>query len=268
MGIFAPFSFLEKNEPFTPAPYQFRSDAYSSFLNLAIPGAVFTDLGMSNYYDDVHADIAGAGTNFVANPTGSAAEFSADGANIKWPTEDYASSLRLYDNGCWGTIPDTDIAIGPNEAFVVEGWIRMSERFTKPPYWKVAMRQNNYNLSVEFGFPASGTTDMKARLMINNNQYFSSNQQITYNLNQWYHIAWVRYVGGAMAMYFNGTKYAISGTQTAAPITGGFIRIMNGENATNDGTNGAWQDFRMYIGTDKGYTASTITTPNSMIEKI
>jgi hypothetical protein len=50
--------------------------------------------------------------------------------------------------------------------------------------------------------------------------------------------------------------------------TTGVQQIMGGASALNDGAAGAWQDYRVYIGTDKGYTTSTISAPDSIIEKI
>ena len=49
----------------------FRTDAYSSFLKLAIPGSAFTGL-ITDGFDDVHADIVGSGTNIQYELTGSA----------------------------------------------------------------------------------------------------------------------------------------------------------------------------------------------------
>lgn len=265
MPIFAPFSFLEQKDEAPAGPqYQFRTDAYASSLQLAIPGTEFSSLGMSNYYDDVHADIKGSGTNYTANPTGSASEFFAD-TETNFSADGYDTSIYTMDNGSWGGITTSNFSIGTQD-FVLEGWVWMDERFTKPPFWKVGLRDSSYNISLEMGFPGSGTTDWKSRIMVNGSQYFSSNTNIAFNLNQWYHLAWVR-SSGALYTYVDGTKYT-NGTNGGSIGTGGTTRVMRGENVTNDGTAGAWQDFRFYVGTNKGYTASTITPPDSMVEKI
>ena len=252
--------------PFTEAivdPYQFRTDAYASFIKLAIPGSEFSTLGMSNYYDDVSAGVKGSGTNLTANPSGSAADFNAY-ANTEFASEDYTTSIFLKDSGGWGTLSNTELNFGTN-SFVVEGYVQMTERFTKPPFWKVAIGGIPESDRISLGFPGTGTTDMRGRMIINNTQYFSSNLNIAYNLNQWYHVAWVR-SGTSLYYYFNGTQYSMgTSSQTFDVATMG---IMRGLSDLNDGAAGAWQDFRVYIGTDKGYTTSTISAPASIIEKV
>ena len=95
-------------------------------------------------------------------------------------------------------------------------------------------------------------------------QYFSTDETLI--LNSWVHVAWVR-SGNNKYFYYNGTRY-LNNTAAIGSIDAntGFIRILRGENVDNDGTAGAVQDFRVYIGTDKGYTGSTITTPSSIVE--
>ena len=244
-------------------PYQFRTDAYSSSLLLAIPGSEFSTLGMSNYYDDVSAGVKGSGTNLTANPSGSAADFNAY-ANTEFASEDYTTSIFLKDSGGWGTLSNTELNFGTN-SFVVEGYVQMTERFTKPPFWKVAIGGIPESDRISLGFPGTGTTDMRGRMIINNTQYFSSNLNIAYNLNQWYHVAWVR-SGTSLYYYFNGTQYSMGTSSQNFDVA--TMGIMRGLSDLNDGAAGAWQDFRVYIGTDKGYTTSTISAPASIIEKV
>lgn len=245
--------------------YQFRNDPYSASLQLAIPGSEFSSLGMTNWYDDVSADIRGTGTSYTANPTGSAAEFEEFTTSTKWA--DYNSSMYVSSSGAWGAIPTADFGIGTQD-FVLEGYLWMDERFEKPPFWKVGLRDSSdqYGISLEMGFPGTGDTDWKSRIIINGEQKFSSNQNISFNLNQWYHIAFVR-TSGNLYTYIDGTRYT-NGTDSNSVTTGGTTRVMRGDNATNDGTAGAWQDFRFYVGTDKGYTGATITPPDSIVEKL
>ena len=255
--------------PFYEAPlpsYSYRTDAYASFLKLAIPGSTFDGL-ITDGFDDVHADIAGTGTNVQYALTGSASEVNLDTSDIKWSSEGYGSSVFLQDAGEWGTASESELNWS-SSSWVVEGWLYMDERFTKPPYWKVALRHTGYYIDLGLGFPASGTTDARMRMILNTSttaetQYFSSN--IVYNLNQWYHIAFVR-SGNTLNMYWNGTRvYNNTPSLGSIDTNGSYHRIMRGENTTNDGTAGNWQDFRVYIGTDKGYTGATITAPDSIV---
>ena len=265
--MFTPFSFLAPAGGGGPL-YAYRTDPYASYLKLAIPGSTFTDL-ISNGYSDVHADIAESGTNIQYALTGSGAEINFD-SDVKFASDDYATSIFQQDAGGWGTANETEFDWGCNN-FVVEGWVYMNERFTKPPYWKVAVRHTNYNIDCDFGFPASGTTNGRMRLILDTSstgqtQYVSSD--FAFNLNQWYHVAWVR-SGNAKNLYFNGNR-VLNNTAAIGSVdkNGSYHRIMRGENATNDGCAGNFQDLRVYIGTDKGYTGATITTPNSIIEKL
>lgn len=256
--MFTPFSFLAPTGGAGPL-YGYRTDAYASYLKLAMPGSTFTDL-ISDGFSDVHADIVGSGTNIPYAITGSVS------LNVqeKFPAEDYTTSI-FTANGQWGAFQDTTISFGSSN-FVVEGWWYPTQRFTMPPFWKTAIRHPNYYIDCSIGFPSSGTTNGRGRVMLNDVQYFSSN--FTYSLNTWYHVAFVR-SGNAKNFYFNGTRI-LNNTASAPTVSsnGAFIRVMRGENTTNDVASGNWQDFRIYVGTDKGYTGGTITTPNSIVEKL
>ena len=93
----------------------------------------------------------------------------------------------------------------------------------------------------------------------------------TFTLGTWYHIAMVR-SGTNKYIYINGTKIG-TGTYTGAintttpgAITFWSILGFNSGN-TNDGVAKTVQDFRFYLGTDKGYTGATITPPASIVVK-
>lgn len=267
MGLFTPYSFLQQKvaEAAPSSPYAFRTDAYASYVKLAIPGMLFTDLGMSNYYDDVHADIAGSGTNYSANITGSVfSDVSASIAQAKWPAEDYTTSAYAQDSGCWGTVnASTELGFGTND-WVIESWVYLTEAFTKPPFWKVLLREVGYNITAEFGNGTTTSTSARMRVVTNGgNQYYSSN--FTFSLNTWYHVAFSK-TSSTLEMYWNGTRVFNSGITYSG--AGGITRIMNGENATNDGLQGYYQDLRVTVGSNRGYTGATITTPQSIVEKL
>ena len=262
--LFKPFGFysqIAEEAPIGPVSY-YRYDPYSGSLRLAIPGTQFSYLGMSNYYDDVHADIKGSGTNITANPTGSASEFFAS-SETNFSSEDYTTSVYTKDAGSWGAAAASELPFFGSD-FVIEGWVYLDETFNKPPYWKVALRAStgSYDIEAALGFSAGGSTaNVRSRIMINATQYVSSDFALSQN--QWHHIAWVR-SGGSLYTYYNGTKIS-NGTTGLTVNSNGPIRIFTGENSTNDGTAGAWQDFRVYIGTDKNYTATTINPAASIV---
>ena len=247
----------------------FRTDAYSSFLKLAIPGSTFTGL-ITDGFDDVHADIVGSGTNIQYALTGSATEVNLDTV-VKWGADGYGTSVFTQDAGQWGTATETQLNWSSSD-FVIEGYVYMDETFARPPFWKVPVRHDKYFVSADFGNPNPVVAgSMRMRLTLDTSekgqtQYVSSN--VSYNLNQWYHIAWVR-TGNQLRYYFDGNNvYATSFSGGSIDTNGTLYRIMRGESITNDGAAGSWQDFRVYIGTDKGYTTETITPPLSMVEKL
>lgn len=265
-------------DPFYVAPppsYQFRADDSSSFLELALPGALFTsgelaDSTMTNYYDDVHADIIGSGTNISADITGST--FVEDTGTIKWSSEGYGSSMQVADSGCWGGVLDTDLNFGGSD-WVIEGYVHLNENFTKPPFWKVGIRHPNYYLSLDFGNPNPGGNGLaRPRIVIDTStttqtQHIGSNFTFDAGLATWYHVAWVR-SGNNLYVYFDGTQVLSATTSGNIDTNGSLYRILRGENVTNDGLDGNWQDFRIYVGTDLGYNGATITVPSSIIEQI
>jgi uncharacterized repeat protein (TIGR02543 family) len=249
--------------------YAFRTDTYSSFLKLAIPGSTFTGL-ITDGFDDVHADIVGSGTNIQYALTGSATEVNLD-TDVKWGADGYGTSVFTQDAGQWGTTTEAQLN-WQSSNFVIEGYVYMDETFARPPFWKVPVRHDKYFVSADFGNPNPVVAgSMRMRLTLDTSvqgqtQYVSSN--VSYNLNQWYHIAWVR-TGNQLRYYFDGNNvYATSFSGGSIDTDGTLYRIMRGESITNDGAAGSWQDFRVYIGTDKGYTTETITPPLSMVEKL
>ena len=248
----------------------FRTDAYSSFLKLAIPGSAFTGL-ITDGFDDVHADIVGSGTNIQYELTGSAPEAYLNNMHVKWGADGYGTSVFTQDAGQWGTATETQLNWSSSD-FVIEGYVYMNETFARPPFWKVAVRHDKYFVSADFGNPnpvVAGSMRMRLTLETSvkgQTQYVSTN--VSYNLNQWYHVAWVR-TGNQLRYYFDGNNvYDTSFSGGSINTNGTPYRIMSGESITNDGAAGSWQDFRVYIGTDKGYTTETITPPLSMIKKL
>jgi hypothetical protein len=78
--------------------------------------------------------------------------------------------------------------------------------------------------------------------------------------NQWYHMAWVR-SGNDYHLYVDGTRVATT-TNANSPSSIGSYTI-GGTSTGSDGFNGFIDDFRVTIGTDRGYTGSTITVPTA-----
>ena len=242
----------------------FRADAYSAYLELAMPGNLFTELGMSTIYDDVHADIKGSGTNVSLVPTGSGdgTYYQSSSLNLtyggnNWDDEGYSGAMVVEGPQNLGAVSSGTFGIcGTTDDFVVEGYFSPLETWGNPPY----------QLHI-FGFFGGSPLLMQWSTGAQLRYYINGGSALTYNtgtptLNQFYHIAYVRSSGNRY-IYFDGTRVA-SGAFTATVNTNNYLTIL-GHNSENDGLNKGVVDFRVYVGTDKGYNGTTITPPLSMV---
>jgi hypothetical protein len=269
MSLFTPISFwnIQPVAAGGVVSYAIRSDAYAGSVQLAVPGTLFSaaPISMAQYYSDISAVVRGGGSNLVAAPTGSASEFKAD-TPTNFAADGYTTSLFTQDAGCWGQVSGTRFGIGTNQ-WVVEGYFYFTEGWDQPPFWHSVVRQRegvNDDWYADIG-NGTGGTNVRMRFIINGAQFFTAN--FTAALNTWTHVAWVRSSGGALYGYHNGTRRS-AGTSTGNIPTTGLVRIIGGNNATNDGEAAAHQDLRITIGTDRGYNTATITPPPSIVQKI
>jgi hypothetical protein len=260
--MFTPFAFRNIQASIAPAGFVVRTDAYSGSVQLAAPCSLFSaaPISMAQYYSDISAVVRGTGTNLVAAPTGSATEFKSDTPN-NFAADGYNGSLFTQDAGSWGQVSATRFAIGTQQ-YVNEGWFYFTENFG-PPFWNSFVRQRegvNDDWYSDIG--GSSGTSVRFRTILNGSQFFSAFFTVT--LNTWVHVAWVRSAAGALYGYYNGTRRTM-GTSTANIGSTGLVRIIGGNNATNDGYANSHQDLRITIGTDRGYNTATITPPLSIV---
>jgi hypothetical protein len=271
MSLFSPTA-LYFQAPLATGPVAtIRTDTYSASVQLAMPGALFSSLGMTQYYNDISSQVRGNGSNIITNATGSSADLNAATGVVKFASDGYGTSIFQQNGGTPGNVLDTgspQLAFGSGN-WVVEAWFYMTSRMTKPPFWKVAIQElSNYNIDCDWGNAASGTTNARMRIVLDTSttgqtQHLSSD--FAYNLNQWYHVAWVR-SGTALYSYFDGTRRINSTTSgTIDTSANQWKRLLTGGNAAADGTPGYVQDFRITLGSDRGYTGATITPPPSIV---
>lgn len=262
--LIQPFSYLQAPVAASAGPtYAFRTDAYSASLKLAMPGAKFTSLGMTQIYSDVSADIRGTGTNLIMNPTGSGIISSSNDlilnfSGSNWANEGYDGALTVGGSQNAGTIPSGQLVFGASN-FVFETYITpLSPKWANPPF-QLHMFGNNsgdsflaqwsFNTNINFYTNPAGGTLAFARGA---------------NYQTYIHLAMVR-SGNNKYMYINGTRVA---TGTYSGTVGNQDFNILGVVGTNDTAGKAITDLRVYIGTDKGYTGTTITVPQSMIYKV
>jgi hypothetical protein len=278
LGLFLgsnPIQLIQNNnfvfgDPFTEAPpapvWQVRNDVYSGSVVLAMPGTLATDLGMTNYYDDISSVIKGTGTNKSIIPSGSGAnallwasasvvssgsyDFAADG----YETSPFSSGSQNV-----GFLPSGELNFGSSD-FVIEYWINYGPSgFTQPPFNKGISSPGNSPNFFDFAgfFP---------RYRLGFNDAFTFFNQVQ-SAGVWYHIAWVR-SSTTVNLYINGVKHATTATIGAGAFNASAYHLMGVNSGnTNDGGPSRFNDLRITIGTNRGYTGSTITVPDSIIFK-
>ncbi len=263
--VFAnPFS-----EAVVPA-YQVRNDPYSASLVTAQPFNLFSgQFGMTNYYDSVDGYVRGDDTNYSLVPSGSTSYYFASGSVVSSGSfdfataGDYTTSVSQENSSNLGVIATSDYNIGSQD-FVVEFWFNPRQNHANPPFHMFC-----------FGSDVSGdrvliqySLDNTFRFYINGTNTWTTTPSFTDTLNQWYHVAFVK-SGTAVYVYLNGNRIGVGSRAATVNTPPSGMWELAGVNSgnNNDGLRKTVQDYRVYIGTDKGYTGTTITVPNSIIEK-
>lgn len=268
--IVAPFSYLQQQAAVV-APYIIRSDAYNTFVKLAVPGTNFgSTFAQSNYYSDISSYVRGSGNNVSMVATGSllyASSSIVNSGSYNFATDGYTTSIFTEDATTIGVASNAEFGFS-NNSWVVEAWISLNERMYSPgaPFHKSIMRDvgGGNNFSCDISFLAQNNANYRMRTILSGTQHFSGT--IVAALSTYYHYAWVR-SGNNMYMYQNGTRFTPSPATSTATQASIQTRILGGDMNVNDGAKGVSQDIRVTIGSDRGYNTATITPPNSIVQK-
>jgi hypothetical protein len=233
-------------------PGQFRNDPYSASLLFATPGNRFNDLGMAVDYSDVHATIAGVGSNLAVN-TGSI----GDPAYTNFLANGYINSTKVQSSASFYNQNNSDFNFGA-QPITIEGWINFGNTGASQKGF-----YSDYTISVPSlsGIWCSVLSDGRLRFItsIGSGEYIIQSGVLGWTDNTWYHIAFVRN-GSTYKIYRDGTEVAtgtVSGTinSTTRPKY-----IMNFNNLAE--TQVFVQDYKIY--TAAVYTSS-FTPPLSMV---
>lgn len=253
----------------TGPQYQVRYDAFSDYIVVAQPMSLFSDLGMTNYYDSLDAEIRGTGTSLPINPSGSAAYYFPSASIVSsgsydFSSQGYTTSVSHENSSNIGVIPTSAYNIGSQD-FVVEFWFNPREAHANPPYhmWCFGSDISNDYITITYSF------DNTFRFYINANNTWSTTPSFTDTLNTWYHVAFVK-SGTNAYVYLNGNRIGV-GTRAVTVNTppNGFYSLVGINSGTNnDGLRKTVQDYKVYFGTDKGYRFSTIPVPESIVAPI
>jgi hypothetical protein len=259
--IIQPFSYLaEAPVAAAAAGATIRADAYSSFIAYAQPMNYFSgSFGMTNFDSDIHASILGSGTNYKFPATGSGT-YQATAAKTAFAANGYVTSLKISGNqnagGFGGTVTPADLKMATSN-FVWEAWVNTDATISGQGIFILLAYDQTGNWSFN-------STPAYIRFLIGPGDYYSDSvTSLAKTANTWRHWAFVR-SGNNFYAYWDGTKVV---TVSPGAITVGNNnpnRLLGSGNG--DALNTAqYQDFRIYKGTDKGYTGATITPPLSMV---
>jgi len=265
MSLFASTAFFNIQPAEAAAPsgdvFAFRTDPYSASLFLAVPGSQFSTLGMSSPLQDVSALIKGVGTNVSLISTGSGQLYASSSvlnySGSNWATEGYTTATVTANEKNLGALPWNQLNMG-NTDFVVEMFLApVAPDWANPPF-QLHIFGHNGGDSLLLQWSTANTL----RFYINGDPL---NFSFTRTLGTYYYLAFVR-SGSTRSIYINGTRVATN-TLSGDFGTEGYCSIL-GFDGANDSVGKLVQDFRLYIGTDKGYTGATITVPSSIVQKI
>lgn len=268
-----PLYYLGENQvslqPATAPLYQVRNDEFAQYIKLAMPYSLFTSLGMVNFYDNIAGIVSGSGNNLSLVPSGSGGSvFTTTSSLVSSGSYDfsnngYSTSLRISGSQNAGVVSGSALSFG-SEKFVIETWFNYNEVATGTPPFNMFF----------FGTPDGAQLLTDANRASNTFRLIGSTGTTgAWNQakNTWFHIAFVGYgSGNGSAIYFNGNRIGLGagGTSIGNP-TQGFWRILGNDGGNNnDGAGKLIQDFRLYVGTDKNYTGSLITPPQSIVTTI
>ena len=277
---FAPFSYRQvPTVASAPAgvTYSVRTDPSASFVRLAMPYANFSELGMNSYTASIDGLIRDNNINnsYQMKSTGSGGTFMYPSASVVsyssslWGDQGYTSSLSLQN----AQNPGVWMNQLSSSNFVVEFWMNVqAASFGMPPFQGHILGGSGGNyLTIQYNF---GNV---FRWFINGANSWTTTPNFNFggsNTN-WKHFAFSK-SGTTVRVYMNGTKIG-EGTRAAsintndlAPLDGLEIRggyWVLGTTSNNDGLFRLIQDYRLYQGTDKGYTGNTITVPSSIVIK-
>lgn len=264
MSLFASTAFYNIQPPAAAggATFQFRNDPYSASLVLAMPMSEFSTLGITSYRQDASSLIKGTGSNVSLVPTGSvyASGSTCTYSTASWSAEGYTTSGAIIrDGGAMFGAPTTTTVNFASSNFVIECWILLPST------------GGLFNSTV---FGQSSGDYLLADISTNGNTirfYIAGSGgpvAETWAANTWYHLAYVR-SGNNYYSYVNGTRKSNFSRVGAVPNSpDGFWRLLGYAGDANGSVAKTAQDFRLYIGTDKGYTGATITPPLSIVQKI
>jgi hypothetical protein len=262
MSIFQPTAFYNIQPPVAAAAgATIRADAYAAYIVYAQPMNYFSgSFGMTNFDSDIHASIKGSGTNYKFPASGSGT-YQATAGKTAFAADGYNTSLKLAgakNAGAFGgTVTPTDLKMS-NSNFVWEVWVNTDATIAGQGIAMLRAYSDTGNWSFS-------QTPAYIRFLCGPGDYYfpDSSNTLTKTANVWRHWAFVR-SGNNFYCYWDGTR-VINNNYGAITLGNNNPNQLLGQASGDDSQTVQYQDFRIYKGTDKGYTGATITPPLSMV---
>lgn len=263
--IFAPFAYKQTvAQQAAGIVYVPRYDQYSGSVFLAMPGTKFTDLGMANYYDDISGEINGVSSSLQVKPTGSgvtaqlyASSSVVNSGSFNWTGSGYSTSIFSAGDQNVGYYATSTFPFGTTTVanFVVETWFNRTGTFSNPPF--------NMFIFGEFGgdYILLDMNSSNFRYYIGGNQLSAANGNTS---DTWYHVAYVK-SGSARSIYLNGNRIA-NDTLATGMGTSPYWEVLGG-NGNNDGVGKRVNDYRITVGSNRGYSGSAILVPAPLVRE-
>ena len=224
--------FRDDNGATPPTTPVYNSDAYSSYLKLAVP---FTST-VNDVAFNINTSLGSAATvTQGAGSTISGGGTFGNYANSELNTRSGAALTYAIPGG---------IPTSASGTYVVEGWFAATDATTNNN-WVLSSADTNGRWILGLH---TGTTNQ-----------FASENWYGFNDKNWHHVAIVCDAGTK--------RFYVDGVYKAAFATGntGFSTLHVGQfNASSASANylGRIQDLRVYVGTNKGYTGTNSSTAN------
>lgn len=263
-----------------------RFDAYSASLVMAIPFNNFAELGMNSFTQSIDGlirenninnsfRIVSSGSNVgsvapILVTTGSVAISGSD-SNYNWFTEEYRTSAYMTGSQLVTAASTSSLQFG-SSSFVVEMWVKNPPAVFNAPAFNTFFFGSPNGIGILLDYRGAATQTFRCIMTTVSSSIEMESAPNNFTSASWHHLAIVRN-NTTGSIYYDGQRIATASTSSFTGSIGtpdlNYWRVLGSNQPVpnnNDGAAKQVQDFRIYVGTDKGYTGATITPPLSIVE--
>ena len=230
---------------------------------ITVPAAAFPTVGTGGVATDGYfssVSLLLPGDTSTADMSSFSRSVTASGASVSTAQKRWGTGSIALGGSAWLTVPQASVSLGSSD-FVIECWFYMTAATGGyKTLW--AQRPNSSSIG-----GAAAVLDGSSLLYFISNASASgwavsgASTGLTVPAAQWNHIAMVR-SGNTVTLYLNGTAGTPVSLSEAVGSSGNFsigAGAANGEQAVT----GFMDDFRLTVGSNRGYTGATINVPTA-----